>query len=284
MPLFLFENISAYPTLFSAALEFTKSQTLLLQQATPSLSTIIMSETYGTLDNFDNALEKIGFWGSSCLNPNNMKNNCVSVSVARLEFYRSVDDLWNDIYGSALPDSPLSFDEIIGLLRRTGFEYNWEKFSSLVTSQGTKTAFEMMEENFYNLGGLYTGGKISEDGINHWPDRLKRPQKGTGLICYIRNDKTGHCVNMTYTNQATYNERQKLYYVRHTAPMNYSFIDFQQDDKGIDCVQDIKRAEHICVLYSAAKQPGRHSKYVNLLGKRLERRQDLEEDNGMFGL
>ena len=98
---------------------------------------ISMAVESGKLDTFGKALDKIGFWGSSSTNPDDMKNKCVSVSLARADHYKDVKELWEDILGQSLPDRPLQFSEIMYLIERTGIKYQWVKF---VATNG-KTAY-----------------------------------------------------------------------------------------------------------------------------------------------
>jgi hypothetical protein len=82
-----------------------------------------MSITTGDLDSFGKALEEIEFWGASSTNPNDMRNNCVSVSLARMEHYRDVGHLWESLYCEPLPDTPLKLSQVKDLVRLTNYEF-----------------------------------------------------------------------------------------------------------------------------------------------------------------
>lgn len=67
-------------------------------------------------------------YGSSSLNPTNMTQNCVSVTLAKLLAHKDVYELWHDTYGSPLSDSPMSIDDVVNLVHRTGWSFRWEEY------------------------------------------------------------------------------------------------------------------------------------------------------------
>lgn len=180
-----------------------------------------------------------------------MQNNCVSVSVARLDHYRNVNQLWKETYGQPLPDRPLYIDEIIDLLSRTGYDYECKEF----VADGGKTAYQVFDSTD-DLGSLYDSPKSGDDEM---------------LFCYYRSDGSGHCV--IYVREAwapppvqgvpTKTKRR--------------FLDFQHDEDGeggLQLKEDIEDAEEITVLY-AMKYRGPEGEWRKAMAKRAERRQAL---------
>lgn len=108
-----------------------------------------MAATTGSLETFANALSSVDFFGKSNLNPNNMQNNCVSVSVAHLDYYRDVYQLWDDLYRKPLEDKPLGFPDIKKLLERTKYKYKWSRYDERKTASGSvKSAYEVFLDKF----------------------------------------------------------------------------------------------------------------------------------------
>lgn len=106
--------------------------------------------------------------GASTLNPTNMINNCVSVSLAKLLDYKDVHELWNDIYGRPLPDNPMSTDQIVDLVQRTGWSFRWENYR----------IYPHLSVNECLRGAMEVG--------NH--------HGCAKAVLYARPDSTGHCV------------------------------------------------------------------------------------------
>ncbi|KAL8923489.1 MAG: hypothetical protein Q9208_004617 [Pyrenodesmia sp. 3 TL-2023] len=212
-----------------------------------------MAAESGNLDTFGEALDKIDFWGSSSTNPDDMRNNCVSVSTARMDHYKDVEELWKDLYGHSLPDRALKFPEILHLLRRTGYDFGWKKFVAI----GKKTAYQVFDSTDYT-GNPYDKPASGDDDM---------------LFCYTRKDGSGHCVNYL-------RESLKVQYTEQ-APFHYQakriFLDFQrhQDgDGGPQLKADIEAAEKIIVLFSV-KCIGTDDDWRNAMAKRDARRQAL---------
>ena len=139
----------------------------------PELGTIGIESTptrglisSGTVSTFGLPLSQV--FGQSKLNPNNFKNNCVSVSIARLLSYRDVDDLWADTYRYPLPDHPLDYTAIIDLIQRTGWHFKWE---------------------CYRL----KPGKPIWKSLDPY-DSLNLIDGALAALLYSRPDGTGHCV------------------------------------------------------------------------------------------
>lgn len=100
-----------------------------------------------------------------------MQYNCVSVAIAHLEQYDTVDDLWTVTDGQSLPDRPLSLEAIVSLLERTGEIYYFDIFQS----GPRKTAFQKLET------------------------RYRRHKPGPSFAVYSRPGSIGHAVNILYT-------------------------------------------------------------------------------------
>lgn len=100
-----------------------------------------MATSFGSLDTLGQALDNIGFRGASYLNPKNMQNNCVSVSVAQMLGMDTLEDLWQETYGYPLADRPLDFAEVTDLLQRSKFDFLHATFDSV---PGGKTAYQLL--------------------------------------------------------------------------------------------------------------------------------------------
>ncbi|KAI1454743.1 hypothetical protein F4805DRAFT_438294 [Annulohypoxylon moriforme] len=171
----------------------------------------------GDLETFGAALDSIGFWGASNLNPKNMQNNCVSVAVAHMEYYETVHELWKYIYGRDLPDRPLQFIDVLKLLGQTGWKYQWNRYSSKTNSDGkVKSAAAVMMENF--RGPDY--------------DELC-------LVLYYRYNGTGHAINMEFE------------VADWKSPVGFNFLDYQHSSEGSCDRKDLDTAKDIVVLYRA---------------------------------
>jgi hypothetical protein len=63
-------------------------------------------------DGLDNALNSIDFWSASSINPRQMTNDCVSVSLAVQNYYRDTYNTWQTLYSQPPPDVGLTFSQI----------------------------------------------------------------------------------------------------------------------------------------------------------------------------
>ncbi|KAF6823996.1 hypothetical protein CMUS01_10458 [Colletotrichum musicola] len=165
---------------------------------------------HGDLATFGEALDRIGFWGASGINPNKMTNNCVSVSTARLLNYTNVDELWQATYGQALPDKPLGLKQVLDLLKKTGWGFQYKMFEP--DDEAGRSALQVMQRGF------------SPD----YPTAF--------MVLYLRVDGTGHAINATYD----FNDWK--------TPVMWGFWDFQRQSRGEDRSDDVKTAVHIVVL------------------------------------
>ena len=200
-----------------------------------------MATEPGSLDTWGAALDQMDFWGASQTNPNDMKNNCVSVSVARMAYYRTVEDLWKKTYSKPLPDKGLSFQQIVDLLRRLGLRYEWKKFYSV---PGGKSAFELMHTTFYR-------------NVNE-----------VMLACYKRVNGSGHCIVVAHWPSDFINEIGDL-----------TFWDFQHSEDG-NCSYlraDVAAAKEILVFYGAAHY-GTEAEFQKHKKDENERRRQLASE------
>ncbi|KAM0559838.1 hypothetical protein ACHAPJ_003786 [Fusarium lateritium] len=164
----------------------------------------------GDLETFGEALESIDFWGASNLNPNDMRNNCVSVSLARLQNYITVDELWKDTYGRPLPDKPLNFNQISELLRRTQWEYRWKTF--MPAAGDKQSAFQKLTNSF------------SPD----YPTAF--------MMLYTRANGSGHAINGIYD------------FADWKLPVDWIFWDYQRTSEGENRRSEVERATKIITL------------------------------------
>ncbi|KAL1848319.1 hypothetical protein Daus18300_013645 [Diaporthe australafricana] len=92
----------------------------------------------GTPDSVDNVPKTAAAWGVSQTNPQDLKQNCVSCCLARMENYRDVHDFWRATVRDPPPPRPLLMDEVVKLTRRTGWEYRSKKFRSTPAAGPTR--------------------------------------------------------------------------------------------------------------------------------------------------
>jgi len=128
-----------------------------------------MSISSGDLDTFGAAIEDMDLFGASSINPNDMRNNCVSVSIAHFQYYSTVEEFWQTTYGHSLPDKPIRESEAKDMIARCNIEFQWIKYKS----DAPGTAYQMFLQNkqtFLEHGGLFM----------------------------FKNDKNkpGHCINL----------------------------------------------------------------------------------------
>ena len=95
-----------------------------MSEGSPSLRLSHGSET-----SFGRALEPLNLFGNSRLNPRDMKNNCVSVTLARLMEFSNVHDFWKDLFGHDLEDKPLDEKAIQDMLTRIVWTFEWVKMT-----------------------------------------------------------------------------------------------------------------------------------------------------------
>lgn len=141
------------------------SQSLRQHQGSPK--NLTMEVNTGTMSNFFGAVNAMGFYGATNINPTDMRNNCVSVSLCRLLGYANVQQLWRATYGYDLPDQALDEQGIRNLCGLTGWLFKWDRFNP----KGNLTAYEVM---------------MSEMKIRFTTLRV---------VLYTRTDGTGHAVN-----------------------------------------------------------------------------------------
>jgi hypothetical protein len=191
-----------------------------------------MTTTSGTLNTFGDALNNMGFWGASNINPNNMQNNCVSVSVAHMEYYTTVEDFWRDIYNAPLPDQPLNLWQIEDMIRRTQYQFRWVEFKSGTIDSQHVTAYDLLRFNFPARG----------DGGSKGP-------RGRPLALYKRRDGSGHCVTAAYELPEAVGTPGHPRVVEGE-PTEFTFQDWQHGE-GVDCAWDVMAADSIIIGYQA---------------------------------
>lgn len=164
------------------------------------------------------SLAETNLFGSSSTTLPTEKTDCVSVSIARAEHYRSAADLWKQLSNQGLPNRGLDYDEIDTLLDRTGTYYASSRYDSLPNGQ---TAFEALYSDWIKPST---------------PDMFI-----FGILFYSRRNTCGHCVN----------------FVNLGHEKGMKFFDFQNLKwsenftyaEGSDCSEDVSKAETIFIAW-----------------------------------
>lgn len=126
------------------------------------------------LSNYAAALET--FFGANDLNPNDVRNTCVSVALAYMDNHRDIEELWRAVRpGQLIPDKGLSFRDALGLMQLTGWQYKWVRFRSSGTRQ--TWAYEDL---------------VRYLSTNH------PPYPDTFMVLYKRPSGRGHAINLEY--------------------------------------------------------------------------------------
>lgn len=192
----------------------------------------------GDLTTFGAALDSIGFWGASRLNPNDMCNNCVSVSLARMLNYDNVEKLWQALYGAPLPDAPLTFDQVLEMVGRTNHRWKWTVFAPRTrTLDWTRAKIAMSAHDHFVWSCAPNFNTQKALQMYGWRDEQM------SLLLYIREDGTGHCINAISYCKTTR--------IRDHHGVVWDFRDFQHDNNGQPdvCLEEVKQATRIVVLY-----------------------------------
>lgn len=221
-----------------------------------------MDTASGDLDTLAAALGADNLWGKSRVNPADMKNNCVSVSTARLEGYCTVEDFWQATLGYPLPDRPLDYIEIVSLLARTGRRYIWK----LYQWGGAKSAYENLVVD-----------------PPTYPARTNQyyRKEVLGLLIYTRlatpgRQETGHCINF-----CCFHGYRRL--DGTDVPCRVMLRDFQADDKGEADHTDIQQAVRIYAVYD--EEPRRLNLFPGAQGiTDLEKREKELMERGIIPL
>lgn len=146
-----------------------------------------MEEKTGTMSNFFGAVDAMGFYGATNINPTDMRNNCVLVSLCRLLGYPNVQQLWRATYGYDSPGEPLDEKGIRNLCGLSGWRFNWQRFDQETvpptgpptdppTPPTTISAYDVM---------------LRDISIRFTTLRV---------VLYMRTDGTGHAVNAFFSN------------------------------------------------------------------------------------
>ncbi|KAK3116081.1 hypothetical protein LTR53_003923 [Teratosphaeriaceae sp. CCFEE 6253] len=176
-----------------------------------------MATTSGDLSSFGDALDSTGFWGASSVNPSNMQSNCVSVSLAIMEGFATVDELWEYLAWKG-QDEMLPFGQVLQLLRRKqierSYDYKWTRFQST----DDKSAAVAFTERYGKAGLAGPGGPIKSSDQR--------------FMFLYRGADYGHCIVMGKSGG-------KL-----------SFCDYQHDEAAIEWERIEAAAEIIVVRRS----------------------------------
>lgn len=197
----------------------------------------------GDLSTFGQSLDAFGF---SALNPNQLQQSCVSITLAKLLAFRDVHDFWLNTIGGDLPDAELTMNDIQALLRRTGWQFKWRFY----TARDGKSAHSRLVKDLYSS------------------------KPSTGLLwgtLYNREGKIGHC--------AASGPLANIGHIpRSTAdPLSTNmFICYQSDTYGVDVEHEVKAADKILLffLYCPVEAPQWKEYLDRSFWRMVERRAD----------
>lgn len=183
-----------------------------------------MEGASGDFDALAGALNANQLWIQSRANPTNMKNNCVSVSTARLEAYYEVKDFWQATLGHPLQDIGLYDIQVVSLLARTGRKYVWKPY----VSAGGRSAYQdlIADPPAYPAGTKFDYATSVT----------------CGLLIYTRANGTRHCINICWIKG--YRHRDGF-----DVPYSVKLRDYQINDGGEANDADIQQAVHIYFIY-----------------------------------
>lgn len=178
-----------------------------------------MATFSGPSNTLGESLAKTQLFGSSSMTTLPIeRTDCVSVSIARAEHYRSAADLWKQLFDRGLPNQCLEYHEIDTLLNRTGTYYTSRRYDSFPNGQ---TAFE----------ALY----------NDWIQPSTPNKFVFGILCYSRHNTWGHCVNfinLGHEKEMMFLDFQNLEWSQH---FNYA--------QASDCCDDVSKAKTIYIAW-----------------------------------
>jgi hypothetical protein len=197
----------------------------------------------GDLSTFGQSLDAFGF---STLNPSQLQNNCVSITLAKLLAFRDVHDFWRDTIGGDLPDTELTLDEIQELLRQTRWQFKWRAYKT----KGSKSAYSLL------LKDLYTS----------------QPEMGIlwGTL-YSREGRGGHCVvsgpvaNIGSLPRSTADSLDIQ-----------MFTCYQSDTYGVNVGHEVQAADNLLLffLYCPREAPQWKAYLDRSYWRMIERRED----------
>lgn len=175
---------------------------------------------------FGDALGNI-VYGISTINPDNLCNNCVSVSLAHLLDFDNVEALWQKLLGTSMPDQALNIYQVSALLDKTDYIFRGEGFSA----SATRSAYQNFVKSY----------KPTVSDSSAIPARQLNTQQTVVLILYTRADGSGHCVNGI---------RESFGRPYETKHLKWRFVDYQHDEDGqpAGLEADVKNAKDIIVV------------------------------------
>lgn len=132
----------------------------------------------GDISSFAAAVDWQSLFATNDLNPNDVRNTCVSVALAYIDNYRNIEELWSAVRpGQPIPSTGLSFANALSLMEETGWRYKWVYFCS----SGTRKTWA------YDDLVQYLSSNHPPSGI---PD--------TFMVLYKRPSGRGHAINLEY--------------------------------------------------------------------------------------
>ncbi|CAG9948299.1 unnamed protein product [Clonostachys rosea f. rosea IK726] len=197
----------------------------------------------GDVSTFGQSLDAFGF---STLNPSQLQNSCVSVTIAKLLAFRDVHHFWRDTIGGDLPDAELTLDDIQELLRRTRWQFKWRAYKP----EAGKSAYSLLLKDVY----------------------ASKPD--TGILwgtLYSRDGRPGHCVvsgplaNIGSLPRPTDKSLD-----------THMFTCYQSDTYGVNVEHEVQAADKLLLffLYCPREAP-QWKEYLDRSYRRMiERRED----------
>lgn len=130
----------------------------------------------GDISTLDAAVDWRTLFGTNDLNPNNVRDTCVSVALAYMDNYRNIEELWHSVRpGQRIPSTPLSFNSAVSLTKATGWQYKWVYFRS----SGSKKTW-------------------AYDDLVKYLSNNHPPFSDTFMVLYKRPSGRGHAINLEY--------------------------------------------------------------------------------------
>ncbi|VUC25108.1 unnamed protein product [Clonostachys rosea] len=198
----------------------------------------------------DISSQSLDAFGLSTLNPNQLQNSCVSVTIAKLLAFRDVHHFWRDTIGGDLPDAVLTLDDIQELLRRTRWQFRWRAYKP----EAGKSAYSLLVKDMY------------KDVYAFKPD--------TGILwgtLYSRDGRPGHCVvSGPLANVGS------LPRPTHKSLDTHMFTCYQFDTYGVNVEHEVQAADKLLLffLYCPREAPQWKEYRDRSFWRMIERRED----------
>lgn len=137
-----------------------------------------MAMETGDLTTLAEAVDSKTIFGAPDLNPNDIRNTCVSVALAYMDNHRTIEELWHALRPSQpIPTTGLDFRRALKLMEETGWTYKWVYFAS----SGTRRSWAY------------------DDLVEYLSTARHPPFADTLMVLYKRHGR-GHAINLEYGN------------------------------------------------------------------------------------